>query len=708
MAGKNQRTGKSRVSMSAENTPYEYYNFKVKFLVSDKRDRHENSLRLINRRTLNHRLSSDTCTEKQLRKGSWGSEALVVFDSLDKVWREIIIQQFGEAKKEVPKSYFAKHYVFDADAKAHYLGHRFDTDGDDEQKLALDKVMLYAYQASVLNTVLEVKTNRKAYAKALGGVKLNIWESLSRDVNAFDEVEHHLPTTANSLRYKLNRYRKYGYDALISGKYQNKNAGKVKKDEQCAFLDELIGKHTNLDNEVIAEVYNATAKLMNWKVITSGTVANRKKEKDLISYAGRNGVKSLQNNVLMQVKRRPPSAPLLFWSVDGWDVELLYQKTKVDKDGRRITTYHNRLTVIVVLDPFNKYPIGYAIGTHETPALITEAMKNAVKHSKELFGDFYKTYQLQTDNYAIKKLTPMYESVTKHFTPASVGNAKAKPVESYFGFINKKYCKLYDNWSGHNVDSGSKNQPNDEYLNKIRHQFPDEQGCIKQVISIIEMERAKKIDEYKYAFENAPDDKKIRMSWEEYMLAFGKTTRFKNRLQGDGITITIHGKEHYFDSFEKTFRQHRSTEWTIYFDTTDLSRVLAVSPCTQYRYELEQKYIQPMCIADQESEDYDELKRVRNYNQEMVQMITDERANNANILTELFAKNPQLNDTMGKMLLTNSLGQHKNEKNKERLLKSAQEIEFIEIEREQKSEKQHFHKKQQEYYSSKININDYL
>ena len=54
-------------------------------------------------------------------------------------------------------------------------------------------------------------------------------------------------------------------------------------------------------------------------------------------------------------------------------MELYYQKTGKNSEGHNVTTYANRLTMVVVLDPFNNYPVGYAIGTHETPGLILHA-----------------------------------------------------------------------------------------------------------------------------------------------------------------------------------------------------------------------------------------------------------------------------------------------------------------------------------------------
>lgn len=104
-----------------------------------------------------------------------------------------------------------------------------------------------------------MKTNRKAYAKALGCTRIDIWNSLSKDVNVFRGVAHNLPTTKDSLRRKVSQYSKLGYATLISGKLQNSNATKVTLKEQMALLDELIAKHTNLNNGQIASIYNTVA-----------------------------------------------------------------------------------------------------------------------------------------------------------------------------------------------------------------------------------------------------------------------------------------------------------------------------------------------------------------------------------------------------------------------------------------------------------------
>jgi hypothetical protein len=465
-------------------TPYEFHEkklgVKIKYLIFD-RHFHSYSLKLISYKALNGRFNSKTCLEMQLRKPSIGCDALALFSSLSLEWRDMLTVHFGIPTEEIKKSWFAQHYIADRGAWGFYTAYTYG----EKVKLELNKIEEYVYQASVLNTVLLMKNNRKQYLKSLNCNSVDIWDSLSRDVNSFRDVEHKLPTTKDSLRYKVTKYAKEGYPAIISGKYGMQNALRVKEREQEALLDELLAKHTNLDNTLIATVYNAIAEQKNWPTITPQTVGNRKKKSNLVVYAGRNGGSALSDNILMQNKRQAPSAPMLYWTLDGWDSELLYQATTVDKKGYSTTTYHNRLTMVVILDPFNKYPVGYAIGTHETPELIKEALRNAINHTVELFGERFKPYQLQSDNYQKKALTPIYEACTKHYTPAKVKNAKSKVIEPYFAHINKTYCKLMDNWSGFGIASGSKNQPNSEMLNKLKPFFPDENGCRKQLESII-------------------------------------------------------------------------------------------------------------------------------------------------------------------------------------------------------------------------------
>ncbi len=696
--------------------PYEYYNdtlgVQLAYLISDKLRKHEKSLGLISYSALKKRLDRKSTAEKQLRKGVTNNPALIEFHSLCREWRELIVKAFGKPEEQIKKTFFEDHYRYDDKAYNFYCAHRYGSRS--EKKLDTKFIEEYTHNASVINTILEVKQKRKAYAKALGVKRLDVWEALSKDVNALRTVPHTLPTHKDALRRKVAQYVKGGYTALISGKLQNQNSAKIMTKQQKKLLTELISKHTNLENQTVANFYNVVAKKIGWLEIDAGTVANHRKKHLLTIHAGRNGVKSLKNNLLMQVKRKGPSAPMLYWTLDGWDVELLYQETTTNKKGYKVTTYHNRLTMVVVLDAYNKYPIGYAVGTRETPTLIAKALQNAMDHVKSLFGAYYKPYQIQSDRYGKGTLNELYETLTKYYTPAQAGNSKAKVIEPYFNYLNKNYCKVLQNWSGYNVDSGSKNQPNDEYINQIKKSFPDKSGLLHQIQSIIAAERQLKGEEYTTDFvEKTQPEHKIELSYEAYMMAFGSTTGYTNRLKGDGLKVTLNSETRWYDSFNLEFRNYAHLDWVVHYDPNNLSKVLAVSTDGSQRFELEEKFLMPMAIADYKEGDTDYLKSVKDYNKTLLDRILDERAENAEILEEFFDENPALEDTMAKLVLTDSLGQHKNHKSRARLeaSKRLSEISNKEVKNEkkqaQKSEKD-FQVKQQEYYESKVNVNEYL
>lgn len=698
-------------------SPYEYHNnklgVKITYLISD-RNFNAESIRVISYNALHKRMKSKTCSEEQIREGSWSYDSLVLFSSLEENWRNQITMKFGSPQTEVKKSWFSTLFELDRKAGDFFAAYRY---GNDDRRLPNDLIETYIYNASVLNTVIKHKANRKAYAKALGYTRIDIWESLSKDVNAFSDVAHKLPTTSRALRTQVTNYLNFGYAAIISGRLQNQNATKIRDNEQIALIDELLAQHQNFDNAQVANIYNVVAKRMNWDTITPQTIANRKESSNLVIMAGRKGVNALSNTMLMQNKRTAPTNPMLYWTMDGWDAELLYQSTSINKAGHSTTTYHNRLTVVMILDPFNKYPVGYAIGTHETPELIKSALRNAIQHTKELFGAYFRPYQLQTDNYGRGTLKPIYEACSVHYTPAKVKNAKAKVIEPFFNRFNKEYCQMFPNWSGHNMASGSNSQPNSEYLNKIKNQFPDEYGCRQQLISAIEADRTKKQEAYINQWVNVPSEYKSEMSFELYLKTLGETTGYTNRLNGPGLIAKLLGQELCYDSFDINFRKMAHIDWCIKYDPTDLSKVLVVNADSKngklvqevgtYQFILEQKYIQPMALAERSEGDALKLEGVKNYNNSIINFITNEREENAALVENLMQR-PELNDTLAKLLLVDSRGQHKDRRNDNRLQEKTKQLAQTQTFNTEAQDHKSLSDEITQFNNQKVNLNDYL
>src|SRR5690606_26245261 len=131
------------------------------------------------------------------------------------------------------------------------------------------------------------------------------------------------------------------------------------------------------------------------------------------------------------------------------------------------------------------------------------------------------------------------------------------------------------------------------------------------------------------------------------------------------------------DSFDLAFREHRHLDWCVKFDRDDMSKVLVVNAISQngrlveeigtVKFMLEEKYVQPMALYDRQEGDAAQLALVNGFNQSLEETIIDRNIKQDRIVQQLFTETPALDGTLSKMILTNSLGQHKDQRNSQRL-----------------------------------------
>lgn len=590
-----------------------------------------------------------------VRRGCANTPALVAYESIPERFRRLIEQKVGDPYKMVKVNQVESHIKPNTEASKLFETFRLP----DGRFLRAETQREYYANAQVLDAIHRLISDKKAKRAALGHRASRAWEQIAEGVMELDRTKypHNLPANPRRLEEKYKQYMHEGPECLIHRNFMSKNAAKIDDDVKESFILELIADPRNLDNVQVQRFYNELAEKMNWKKITSQTVANWRVKFDLVSYAGRRGSVAFSNKKAMQVKRSAPTAPLYYLTLDGWDVELLYQKTENGK-----TTYHHRPTVVVVLDASQKYPLGFAVGTHETPELIKQALRNAARHTAELFGTMYRAHQIQSDRYAIKQMTPLYEALAEKSTPARAKNAKAKVVEPYFNRLNKTYCQLMPNWSGFGITSDKDKQPNVEFLNQYRHNFPDYAGVCQQVEYMMMRERAEKAQKFVESFKALPEASKLELPAAQYLYYFGERTAKPSLLYGSGLQPTIGGIERDYDCFEPAFREHYSTRFYTMYDPDDMSQVLAVNEDGTLRFMLHDKYVQPMALKDRKPGDSDQLQLVRNFNKALEENVIETRANAAELVRATIANNPQLEETtLRKLLITDSRGQHKNQ-----------------------------------------------
>ena len=610
----------------------------------------------------------------RVRRGCYDTPALFAVDSLPLKYRVEIYRRYPDAQEKADSKPFMDRIEPDGKALMYFEEYILS----DGRHLPTDKQMEYANNCAILNAFGKVIDESNSHRIRQSKPKLNkteFWAKAAASLPRLaDRFPNSLPNNPRRLRMKFDEYRRDGYEVMISKKYQNKNAGKVIDDVQQSILLEMIAHHNNLDNVYISKMYNAIAGNKGWKEITPATVGVWREKYDLVTSAGRLGTTNFRAKREMQVKRSRPTAPFLMWSIDGWDVELLYQMTTTNKKGHSVTTYTNRMTIVVVLDPCCNYPIGYAIGTHETPELIKEALRNAAVHSRELFGEMLRANQIQCDHYAIKAMSPLYGVIGEKVTPAQVKNAKTKPVEPYFRYLNDTYCKLCNNWSGYGITTNPSRQPNSEALNKLRHTFPDEQGVREQITQMMELERNRKVEELRRLMGNLPAERRLPLSREQYLLNFGAETGHRNAIEGPGLRPTIMGEKRDYDCWDIRFREHASERWTVKYDPEDLSEVLAVNEDGTLRFMLTEKYVQPMALADRKEGDAEELAKINQFNKEVETHVRTKMLEVHKHSERLINGDATAQKLLGRLLIVDSKGQHKMPKAQARLAASVEDV----------------------------------
>lgn len=539
--------------------------------------------------------------------------------------------------------------------------------GAEERKggrhLPVSKQREYANNCAILDAI-DVQLAKLTGGEGEKKSKTEFWAEMAESMPRLKErYPNSLPENARSLQRKYTLYKREGFMAMIHKLYQNTNATKVLTEEQDAVLLVLVTQYNNLEDTRIASLYNSIAASQSpcWSTITASTVRNWRKSHPQETAYGRLGATKFKATKSMQVRRSKPTAPFLHWSLDGWTAELLYQKRTERKSGT-VVTYHNRLTVVVVLDTSCNYPMGYAIGDHETPELIKAALRNATLHSQELTGEMLRACQIQSDRYAIKKMKKLYRQVGKWVTPAEPHNAKSKPVERYFRHLNDTYCKVLHNWAGYGITTDPDRQPNSEAKNALRHYFPDEEGCRHQIMDIIEAERAKKRPELMKKLEKLPEQYRLPMSRADYLLAYGETTSRTIQLEGCGVRPQLLGVRRAYDTFDPSFREHADADWSVYYDPADLSNILVTTEGDTRRYLLEEKYVQPMALAEQSAADREELARVQAFNKAQRESV-EARILSAHELVHVALENNEVGrNILNRLMLLDSKGQHKDER----------------------------------------------
>ena len=155
------------------------------------------------------------------------------------------------------------------------------------------------------------------------------------------------------------------------------------------------------------------------------------------------------------------------------------------------------------------------------------------------------------------------------------------------------------------------------------------------------------------------------------------------------------------------FRKYDHLEWQIKYNPNDLSQVLAYNREQGLSFLLQKKHEQPMALYDRSEGDGEQLAQIRNFNSSMKEIILERQAEDFELINQLFTENKELDNTLAKSLLTDSRGQHKDQKNKQRL-ENAQKVLRKQEEKQSKEQDTTWNQEHENYLRNKVNLNKYI
>jgi hypothetical protein len=540
---------------------------------------------------------------------------LIDFEAMRDKYKEVIIAKYGNPYKYIANSIIKEHLISDQKDVDTINNHQLP----DETYLPNDYKAKYIEACKYLH--LLSKTNPKG-AKMLGFDSMRTFNDAITTLITANNVS--LPGAYAKLKAKVREYHNVGAICVISKKFGNTNTKKVKDEISEATLLSMIAHHNQFDWTYVAIKYNEWAKANNKATITAQTVGNYADKHRLAVDYSRKGSSNWRNFGDKTVKQLRPSHPLALINSDDNTLDLYFIEDRKNAKGHIQKNYYFRYSIYVVMDSFNDYILGYAVGETITEDVVRMAYLNAIHHVREITGEQVVWKQIKADHWGLKSLQPFYEQQAT-FTPPKLGNARGKIIEQAFGKMHTELAQ-YINYAGHNITAGQK--MNTEALEKNKRNFPNKEDGPEQIAHFIELVRNKvnpktglsKKQEWMNAYTDMPLDKKRQLTDQNRLLWFGKVHDYSNQITNRGIEFTLNGRLLSYDVPTVQYVQHIGKTIKVVYDPYDLTQILATDETQRLQILCAYDSPVPMAIADMTDGDRARLNvklREKNLIQEM-------------------------------------------------------------------------------------------
>lgn len=312
-----------------------------------------------------------------------GRYALVAVDSLPTAYKEKVDEVYPGGNEVRLRGWIISNYELDQAAVVFFTNWAASQHSD---KATAELARKYAVNASVLNTCIKLYNRSRDYRKLMGE-KYN-WDMMSTTIETLrEEFGHDLPASTLRFRKKVNEYKQYGYECLISGKFGNQCARKVDYKTERLILS-LAAQENKPFNTNVHEMYLSfvCGELECWDLDT-GEVFNPD------DWTDKNGEpKSLSESTINNVLNKPNNKLLLEHALSGYTTFMheqmphvhrhngefsLSQITMDDVDlTRKLKDTKQRIHAYYAYDVVSQCVIGASYGRKKDQMLVVECFRD--------------------------------------------------------------------------------------------------------------------------------------------------------------------------------------------------------------------------------------------------------------------------------------------------------------------------------------------
>lgn len=509
--------------------------------------------------------------------GGMGNFALIEYASLPDRFKNHFVEKYGEPAEQIKESVMPDRLIIDTQARDFFAGYILSNGS----YLPVEKIKEYTINASVLNELIRMLSERAALRRALGGKASNLWETILGTVERLREQEGHtLPDAPSTLKSKIKKYEAQGYESLISGKFGNVNTLKITEEAGRQIIALKRSKVPVYNNDQIFNEFNRIAQEKGWKPLKSiNSLLQFLNRPDIepLWYDAVHGELAAHQRYSRKHKTKLPQMRDSIWYGDGTKLNLYYKA--IDHNGR----WAIRTTqVYEVMDAYSETFLGYHISDSENFEAQYRAYRMAIETAK------CRPFEVVTDNQGgHKKLeaSRFFEGISRVSRRTAPYSGQSKTIESAFGRFQSQI--LHQDWrfTGMNITAKrAESRPNLEFIEANKESLYTFEELLVAYA------------EARQAWNNAPHPHTGRPRIEMYQTSVNPETESVNALDmvelfwittdkpstftSKGITIEVNKQKYTYEVLDANkqpdldFRENNTLrQFYVMYDPLDMSMV---------------------------------------------------------------------------------------------------------------------------------------